>query len=126
MSSTVDRIEEAGPIRRGAVVWYAVFGGVIAWTVHLVSMAAITKFTCTRPGWKWVMHADTVACAVATVVATLLAYRLLRAGDAHAEHDDTAPGRLAFLGIVGVAIGGINLALILVEGLYAGILRSCG
>ena len=126
MNQTAERIEQAGPIRRGAVVWFAVFGGVVAWTEHLLALAAITRFTCTKPGWKWAMHADTLACVAITAVATGLAYRLYRAGDPKAESDDSAAGRLAFLGVVGLALGAINLALIIVEGVYAGVLRSCG
>jgi hypothetical protein len=126
MTETAERIEQAGPIRRGVVVWFAVFGGVVAWTQHLLALAASTRFTCTRPGSKWGMHVDTLACAVVTAAAIVLAYRLYRAGDPRAEADDSAAGRLAFLGVVGLAIGGISLALIIVEGVYAGVLRSCG
>jgi hypothetical protein len=126
MNQAAERIEQAGPLRRAATVWFAVFGGVIAWTQHLLVLAALTRFTCTKPGWKWVMHADTAACVAVTVAAMGFAYRLGRAGDPAAEDDESAPGRLAFLGWLGLAVGAINLALIVVEGVYAGVLRSCG
>jgi hypothetical protein len=120
--TTVDEIERAGPLRRGATVWYAAFGGVAAWTVHLVFEAAIVRWTADVRGWDWVLHAATVVCAGATVVAMLLSWRLRAAAGAADESASDDAGQLLFLGNLGLLVGAINLALIILEGIYAAVL----
>ena len=68
----------------------------------------------------WTLHAATLVTALATVVALLLARRLVEAArDADEAGSDDA-GQLLFLfGRLGLLIGAINLALILLEGSYA-------
>ena len=121
-----DRIERAGPVRRGLVVWFAVFGGVAAWTIHLIYMASLVRYTCNQPDKRWTLHAGTVICALITVAAMALAARLHHVAKGGDEGSDRPVGRLEFLALVGLAVGGINLLLILVEGAYAGVLHSCG
>ncbi len=120
--STVEDVEGAGPVRRGVTVWYAAFGGVGAWTVHLVFEAAIVRWTADVHGWEWILHAATALCAAATLAAMALAWRLrIVAGDADESGADDA-GQLRFLGNLGLLVGAINLALILIEGAYAAVL----
>jgi hypothetical protein len=59
-----------------------------------------------------------VVCTFATVAAMLLAHRLLiiAAGSDPASNDDA--GQLLFLAQLGLLVGAINLALILLEGSY--------
>lgn len=121
-----DQIERAGPIRRGITVWFAVFGGIGAWTAHLIFMASMVQYTCNQPSKRWSLHAATAACALVTVAAMALALRLHRSAPGADEGSDHPAGRVEFLAALGLAIGAINLLLILVEGLYAGVLRSCG
>ncbi len=114
----VEAVESAGPWRRGALVWYAVFGGLGAWIVHLVFVVGAEHWSHTHPRYSWTLNASTVVCAAATVVALGLAWRLLRAaGDADPAATDDA-GQLVFLAQVGLLVGAINLALILLEGSY--------
>ena len=71
------------------------------------------------------MHAVTGVTAVATVAAMALAYGLFRAGG----DDDaagSAAGRLRFFGMLGLLLGAVNLALILLEGSYVELLPRCG
>jgi hypothetical protein len=118
-SPQVDAIEKASPLRRGVRVWYATFGGIGAWTVHLVFLASAEHWTYLHPGYGWTLHAATAVCAAATIVALVLARRLLAAasgGDPSAAND---AGQLVFLAQFGLLVGAINLALILLEGSYA-------
>ena len=65
-----------------------------------------------------VRHAATGVCALVTIVALLLARRIFvaAAGGDPASSDDV--GQLLFLAQLGLLIGAINLALILLEGSY--------
>jgi hypothetical protein len=117
-AAQVDKIETASPLRRGVQVWYAIFGGVGAWTVHLVFLASAEHWTHLHPRYGWTLHAATVVCAAATIIALVLAHRLLAAasgGDPSAAND---AGQLVFLAQFGLLVGAINLALILLEGSY--------
>ena len=117
-SDRVASIETASPLRRGALVWYAAFGGVGAWIVHLVFVTAAEHFTHTDHRWSWTLHAATVVCALATAIALRLADRLRVAarGTNPAGADDG--GQLLFLAELGLLVGAISLALILLEGAY--------
>ena len=116
--ASVDRIETASAIRRGVTVWYAAFGGVGAWTVHLVYETSAVQWTRNDPRWEWTLHAATIACAVATVIAMVLARRLVLAAHGAREGGADDAGQLTFLGNLGLLVGAINLALILLEGAY--------
>lgn len=117
-ASAVADVESASALRRGIEVWYAVFGGVGAWIVHLVFLVSAEHWTHTHHQWSWTLHGVTVATALATVVALLLSRRLLEAarGADAAGRDDA--GQLLFLAQLGLLVGAINLALILLEGSY--------
>ena len=51
------RIETASPLRRGVTVWYAVFGGVGAWTVHLMYLVCAEHWTHVHHQWAWTLNA---------------------------------------------------------------------
>jgi hypothetical protein len=120
--ATVEEVESAGPIRRGVTVWYAAFGGVGAWTVHLVFEAAMVRWTADVHGWTWTLHAATVLCALATLAAMGLSWRLRTIADGADEAAGDDAGQLLFLGNLGLLVGAINLALIVTEGVYAAVL----
>lgn len=106
----------ASAIRSAFLVWYAVLGGVAAWTIHLMFLASFVQFSC-NAGYTWVMHAVTAGTAVMTLVAMALSLRLVRLG---ADPDDQASeaSRTRFLGRLGLIVGTFNLALILAEESY--------
>jgi hypothetical protein len=114
----VEQIESASSLRRGFEVWYAVLGGVGAWTVHLVFVVCAEHWSYLHSQFGWTLHLATAVCAFATIVALALAYRLFVAasGGDPASNDDV--GQLLFLAQFGLLIGAINLALILLEGSY--------
>jgi hypothetical protein len=114
----VERIESASPLRRGFEVWYAVLGGIGAWIVHLLFVVCAEHWSYLHSQYGWTLHAATVVCALATIVALVLSYRLFGAasGSDPAANDDA--GQLLFLAQLGLLIGAINLALILLEGSY--------
>ncbi|MDP9071088.1 MAG: hypothetical protein M3N68_07350 [Actinomycetota bacterium] len=109
---------------KGIKLWFAVLGGIAAWTVHLLMVAALTRFTCNEEGTRWVMDVFTLVTALVTVAAMWLCVGLVR-GSSDDEAAGTLPGNTQFLGVFGLMIGGINLALILLEGSYAWFLSPC-
>jgi hypothetical protein len=120
-----ERIEGSSPFRRGITVWFAVFGGVAAWTLHLLFVAAFVEYSCNVGDVEWPMHLATAVTALLTIAAMGLSVRLFRSGRHHADDEPTPGGRLHYLGVVGLLIGAINLALILAEGSYVLALGSC-
>lgn len=114
----VEAIESATPLRRGIQVWYAAFGGVGAWIVHLVGLVAAEHWTATHPRWGWTLDALTAVTAAATLIALWLSWRLRTAARGANEAGSDDAGQMLFLGNLGLLVGAINLALILLEGSY--------
>ena len=110
------------PARPVLMQWFGVFGAAFAWaTLHVVGFA-VAQASCERAGSRWHVATDaittaaTVAAAVVAVLAGLSAIATYRAaGDA--GHDDAPPnGRMHFLGVVGIAVTPLFLAMILMAG----------
>ena len=134
-------------IRSGVTVWYAVLGGIGAWTIHLLVLTSVVQFTCNAGGYAWIMHVTTLVTLGMTAVAMALSLRLVRQGqkgDANGNGHDgngrdgnggdgnggegNGAERTQFLGQLGLVVGGVNFLLIALEGLYAVLLeaRRCG
>ena len=113
------KIESASALRRGVEVWYALFGGIGAWTVHLLYFASIEHWTKLHQSYGWTMHAVTVVCVLATVIAMLLAWRLHRVASGSDPEGAGDAGQLLFLAQLALLVSAINLALILLEEAYA-------
>jgi hypothetical protein len=111
--------------RSSFATWFAVTGGIGAWIAHLVFSASIVRLLCDYPGWTWVLHVATALTAAVTLVAMAMSVALVREGRDR-EDADTPGGQLTFLGLLGLMVGAINLALILLEGSYAIFLEPCG
>jgi hypothetical protein len=118
-TTSVDRIESASALRRGVEVWYAALGGAGVWIVHLVFVASIEHWTFLHARYGWTLHAATAVCALATIVAIWLAWRLHIAARGSDPSGADDAGQLLFLAQLGLLVGAISLALILVEGSYA-------
>jgi hypothetical protein len=110
--------------RSGAATWFAVTGGIGAWILHVTFAASVVRLLCDYPGWTWTLHAATGVTAAITIVAMGMSAALVRLSS-EPESADTLSGQLRFLGLLGLMIGAINLALILLEGSYAIVLQPC-
>jgi hypothetical protein len=110
-----------------ALLWLGVFGAPAAWTVQLVAGFALTQAECGAAGWDvhmdaWTLAVSAVAVvvAVAAEAAALLTFRATR--DAGSE----PPGaRSRFLAVLGITIGPLFLAMILMGGIGAVVLVQC-
>jgi hypothetical protein len=98
-------------------LWFPIVGPIAAWTVHILYISSIARFTCTDPTATWTIHAVTAATLIVAGAATLLAWRLTRVSGP--EDADDVAGRHLFLGRLGLAIGAVNILVIVLEELYA-------
>lgn len=105
-------------------IWFVLTVPVVAWMAHLVSLSALTNLACDHDSIEWVLHAITGALALVCLAALWISYRLVQEGTDD-EESGTEAGRTNFLGLLGLVIGGANLALILLEGSYVLFIRSC-
>ena len=114
-------------VREAIVVWYALLGGIGAWTIHLVFFAAYVQFSCNDDGTLWAMHVVTVVTLAMTAAAMWLCWRMLRKADGDEASDDEG-GRAQFIARLGLMIGALNFALIALEEIYLVVLasRRCG
>jgi heme/copper-type cytochrome/quinol oxidase subunit 2 len=120
-------------VRRAALMWFGLFAAPFAWAAQHVTGVLLTIGQChdNTAGPDWHVHVDAWAAVVTGVaaliailglVAAVLAWRSTR----DATDDDPPPaGRIHFLGIVGLAISPLFLAIILMSGLGTIFLSQC-
>jgi hypothetical protein len=109
--------------RAGRLVWAAVWAGPVLWLAHLTANSALVRFNC-NAGWLWLQHAGTAAAAAGTLAALAACTALARRAPDR-EDAATAAGRTRFLGLFGVLVNAVSLALILLEGSYALFINPC-
>lgn len=109
-------------------LWFAVLGGAVAWTLHLLLSYAIGEFGCVSPfqdlrwggisGVAWLGIGVTVITLAAAVAATVVAGRIKRRllDGADAAHYEASDGRV-FMARSGVMASGIFAFIILVQAL---------
>ncbi|HEX2850104.1 MAG TPA: hypothetical protein VHN98_06110 [Acidimicrobiales bacterium] len=106
-------------------VWVAVFAGIALWAVHIVACASLVRFACHDRWAVWAMHGITAVTGLLTVVAIVACWRFTVGSD-HRTEDGIAPlSQRRFLGVFGLGVNGISLALILLEGIYVVFLSPC-
>jgi hypothetical protein len=106
---------------RGALLWFALVAGIVAWAAHLLSFASLVEFVHDN-GYFWLFHVGNAVCLALALLALFLSWLVYRAGD-DADDAPTPGGRMRFLGQVGMASNGINVLLIVAEGVYAYLIR---
>jgi len=113
-------------VRNLVVTWFPVFGSIPAWAAHLLALAALTRYSCNVQSTRWTLHAITVVTLAMAGLATAMSARLVHAGGDEASPE--GPGRLAFLGRLGLILGGTDVLLIVLEEIYVlGLTgHSCG
>ena len=101
---------------RGLLVWFAITAGIVAWILHLSAFAALVGFVHDN-GYFWIFSLGNGLAVAITLAAGWLSWLMYRAGTDD-EEVGTPGGRMRFLGALGLAVNGINLLLILLEGSY--------
>jgi hypothetical protein len=80
------------------------------------------RWTFNVHGWDWTLHAMTALCAAATAIAMALSWRLRIIANGADESAPDDAGQLRFLADLGLLLGAIDLALIIIEGAYVAVL----
>jgi len=114
-------------------MWFGLFGAPAAWTAQHLTGVWLTLGQChdNTPGPNWSLHLDGWVIAItaaAAAVAVLAGISALAAWRSARDADDSDPppaGRIHFLGIVGLAISPLFLAIILMSGLATVFLPQC-
>lgn len=97
--------------RNQAGLWFALLGAPVAWLVHLGLSYLLVPHACAA-GSAAMLHVVTVVTVVAGAGALATAWRRRGAGD-------------AFLGLVGVAISLLFVAVTLLEGIQPVLVDPC-
>lgn len=128
------------PRPRSALVWFAVGGGAVAWALQHVAGLAFSFAQCNQPVTRWRLSVQTWQAAVAAGAllialasmgaAMWLFRRTYQVGDVFEEEragGGTGPpiGRVHFLAIVGVIVNFLSMAIIVMDGIGAPLLRLC-
>jgi hypothetical protein len=119
--------------RAGMLMWFGLFAAPFAWAAQHVTGVALSISQChdNAAGPDWNVHIDTwagIVTALAALIATLglvsavLAWRSARDAD---DSDAPPAGRIHFLGIIGLTISPLFLAIILMSGLATIFLPQC-
>jgi hypothetical protein len=119
--------------RADALMWFGLFGAPFAWAAQHVTGVMLTIAACHdgAAGPDWRPDVDRIAAVVTAAAALVAVLALLSAVAAwrsarDADDDDPPPaGRIHFLGIVGLTISPLFLAIILMSGLGTISLSAC-
>jgi hypothetical protein len=114
-------------------MWFGLFAAPAAWALQHVAGVALTIGQChdNAAGPDWHVHVDAWAIAVTAAAAAVAVLGGLSAVAAwrsarDADDDDAPPaGRVHFLGIVGLTISPLFLAIIVMSGLGTVFLPQC-
>ena len=117
MSSTSRR--DATARVSGIRIGYALFGGILAWMVHLIGQTALNGWVC-RSGQLWPMHAITVVTLIGALHPLWVSWKIAR------DDRDAASVRAArFLGFAGIVINVFNAVMIVAEWVPVVVLHPC-
>ena len=119
--------------RADALMWFGLFGAPAAWTAQHVAGIVLTIGTChdgtAGPAsgidvdvWAAVITAVATLVALLGLLSAIAAWRSERGAD---DSDPPPAGRIHFLGIVGLTISPLFLAIILMSGLGTIFLAQC-
>lgn len=120
-------------MKAGVLAWFGTLGPPTAWVVQHIAGWAIGVSDCpdntVGPGWNVPVDSVTLVLGVAAVavvllcqVASVLAWRATRDVD---ESDAPPGGRIHFLSVIGMTIGPLFLAIIVMSSAGALIFNGC-
>lgn len=122
------------------LVWFAVLGGAIAWTLQFLANLGLTFAQCDQPiqrwmlsvhGWEIGLSAAAVAVGVAALGVSvrlfLRTYRKEDAGELERRGLGVHPplGRISFLSMVGITVNLLAVTIIVMTGIGAPLLPVC-
>ncbi|MEZ4869286.1 MAG: hypothetical protein R3C14_48635 [Caldilineaceae bacterium] len=125
MATTSPRNRLVGPW----ALWFGVFGGLVAWILHLTIGFALVHDGC-RIGftglelWLWII---TGALGFVALIATFVAYSTWQRANRRSDVDtNLTVDRIRFMGIIGAWFSGLSLLIILMTAIGIFWLGPCG
>jgi hypothetical protein len=109
----------------GLRVWVPLIAPIGAWAMHEVATSSLSRLSCNDHRFTWVQHSVTAVTVLVVLGCMAVAAGLVRAGRGASEEDGSAAGRTVFIGMLALLSGGVNLALILLEGTYVAVIHAC-
>jgi hypothetical protein len=106
------------------LLWALIVVPIGAWIVHLTFSAAFVPFTGDHPEYRWTLYAITVVTGVPVLVAIAVSLWLARRGSDGTVGGGSDADQTELLAVLGLAIGVINLVLIIAEGIVVPFLSS--
>ena len=117
----------ASPTAMRWAPWFGLFGGLMAWMLHLAIGFALVYDSC-RTGFSqlrlWLVLI-TLLLALIALAATLVGYRLWHHTQTDQEEAGGAAGVQPFMGFVGAALSGLSLFIIVLTAIPVIWLMPC-
>lgn len=108
------------------ILLFAVFGGTVPWTVHLIASYSVANYMCGEAGALWVLHGLTVATAAVSVAAFFVALTIVRRATRHPKGERSPEeDRDQFLASGGLLLAGLGFMAI-IFGESAVVIAGCG
>lgn len=108
------------------ILLFAVFGGTVPWTFHLIASYSVANYMCGDEIALWVLHGLTVATASVSVVAFLTALTIVRRATKRPSDERTPEeDRDQFLASGGLLLAGLGFMAI-IFGETAVVIAGCG
>jgi hypothetical protein len=114
-----------GELRTNRVLWALVLFPILVWVIHLTFDSAMVHLTCSDPGLRWTLYAGTVLPAVVVGGTIALALVLVRQEPGADPDGSSLEDQVAFVAYLALAIGILNLLLIIAEGILIPFVSSC-
>ncbi len=111
------------PAPSGPVLWFATFGSIVTWMVHIGSEASLVPLREAHHSVVWVMHGITIVLAVVVLAGMRISWSYAHVGTDD-ESSPTPVGRTVFLGLLGLVIGALSLLLIVYEGAIVSLIST--
>ena len=123
------------------LLWFAVLGGAVAWLVQFATNLYLTFAQCNNGAGRWNLPVHEVEIGLSALAlaiggaATVVSLRIFRATydaaddvDGQERRGDGSPpplGRIHFLSIVALTVNFLALAIVILTGVGAPLLRVC-
>lgn len=110
--------------RQSALLWFAVFGGITAWTMHLILSYAAVGLSCPLSSDRTPELSGLVTVALVLISIVMLAVAALASGVARAIAARTS-GWKRFMALFGLLLNLLSVVAILFAAVVPAALRPC-
>jgi hypothetical protein len=111
-------IERVEPPGRPALLWFALLGGPVAWSAHLLASYPLVRVACNANN-EMILHSVTIVTVALAALAGFVGWREWHRLDREAESEAEALvlRRARFMALSGAVLGGFFAVVTIAEGL---------